>query len=133
MERERDEKSPFLPDSRRGYARVTPVAQARNGIPGLGAPTLDQYPRDGIGIYDDLETSDQFSGWSDWTTKTVQPMHINEALKAMIDQPARSGAGDAMPSFTKKISLIRTHLQRTRGAMCLVSLVHLIPLNLRRM
>ena len=42
----------------------------------------------------------QYSGyvWSDWTAKTVQPMHIDEALKAMIDQPARPSANTAMPS-----------------------------------
>ena len=80
---ERDGKAPFLPDNRRGYARVTPLALSRNGIPGLAVLTLDQYPRDGLGTYDDLETSNQFSGyvWSDWTTKTVQPMHIDDALK----------------------------------------------------
>ena len=65
--KERDEKPPFLPDNRRGYARVTPVALSRNGIPGLAVHTLDQYARDGLAIYDDLETSSQFSGyvWSD--------------------------------------------------------------------
>ena len=38
---------------------------------------------DGLGLYDDLETCGQYSGyvWSDWTTRTVQPMHINEALQ----------------------------------------------------
>ena len=84
--KERDEKPPFLPDNRRGYAGVTPVALSRNGIPGLAVHMLDQYPRDGLGIYNDLETSSRFSGyvWSDWTTKTLQPMHNDEALRAMI-------------------------------------------------
>ena len=97
---ERDGQEPFLPDNRRGHARVTPVALSRNGIPGLAVLTLDQYARAGLGTYDDLETSSQFSGyvWSDWTTKTVQPMHIDDALKAMIDQSARSGVSPAMPS-----------------------------------
>ena len=49
---------------------MPPVALSRNGIPGLAVHMLDQYPRDGLGIYDDLEISSQFSGyvWSDWTT-----------------------------------------------------------------
>ena len=100
VERERDEKSPFLSDNRRGYARVTPVAPSRNCIPGLAMHTLDQYPVDGLGIYDDLESCSHFSGyvWSDWTTKTVQPMHIDDALKAMIDQPVKSGASTTMAS-----------------------------------
>ena len=46
--KERDEKSPFLPDNRRGYAGVTPVALSRSGIPGLALHTLDQYPRNGL-------------------------------------------------------------------------------------
>ena len=29
----RDEKPPFLPDNRRGYARVTPVALSKDGVP----------------------------------------------------------------------------------------------------
>ena len=71
----RDEKSPFLPDNRRGYARVTPVALSRVGVPGLAVLTLDEYPMEGLGLYDDLETCEQYSGyvWSSWTTKTVQP------------------------------------------------------------
>ena len=101
--RERDKKPPFLSGNRKGYATVTPVALSRNGIPGLAMHTLDQYPVDGLGIYDDLESCSHFSGyvWSDWTTKTVQPMHksdIDDALKAMIDQPVRSGASATMAS-----------------------------------
>ena len=65
---------------------MTPVALSRNGIPGLAMHTLDKYPVDGLGIYDDLESC----MWSDWTTETVQPMHVDDALKAMIDQPVRS-------------------------------------------
>ena len=86
---------------------MTPVALCRNGIPGLAVHTLDQYPRDGLGIYSDLETSSQFSGykWSDWTTKTLQPMHIDEALRAMIDQPARSGASTSKNFGQKNFGL----------------------------
>ena len=58
----RDRKPPFLPDNRRVYARVTPVALSRAGIPGLAVHTLDQYPMDGLGMYKDLETSEQYSG-----------------------------------------------------------------------
>ena len=65
--------------------------------------TLDQYPMDGLGIYDDLETCEQCSGyvWSNWTTKTVQPMRIDDALQAMIDQAYRQSADTAkQPSHT---------------------------------
>ena len=30
--KQRDEKPPFLPDNRRGYARVTPVALSKVGV-----------------------------------------------------------------------------------------------------
>ena len=80
--------------------------------------SLDQYPRDGLGIYEDLETSDQYSGyvWSDWTTKTVQPMHIDEALQAMIDHPARTNAGIAMPSSHPKTQSVPSTVVVDKGS-----------------
>ena len=73
---------------------MTPVALSRTGIPGRAVHTPDQYPMDGLGIDDDPETCEQYSGyaWSNWTTKAVQPMHIDDALQAMIDQPSRHSA-----------------------------------------
>ena len=59
----RDGKPPFLPDNRRGYARVTPVALSRVGVPGSAVHALDHYPMDGLGIYDDLETCEQYTGY----------------------------------------------------------------------
>ena len=92
----RDEKSPFLPDNRRGYARVTPVAVSRVGIPGSTVLTLNEYPMEGLGLHDDLETCEQYSGyvWSNWTTKTVQPAHVDATLQAMIDQSSRTRRRD---------------------------------------
>ena len=79
----RDEQSPFLPDNRRGYARVTPVALSQLGIPGTNVLMLNEYPLHGLGLYDDLETCEQYSGyvWSSWTTKVVQPAHIDSAYR----------------------------------------------------
>ena len=93
----RDEQSPFLPDNRRGYARVTPIALYKLGIPDSAVLTLSEYPLQGLGLYDDLETCEQYSGyvWFSWTTKTVQPAHIDSALQAMIDQSSRQGASAA--------------------------------------
>ena len=34
--KQRDEMSPFLPDNRRGYAMVTPVALSHVGVPNTG-------------------------------------------------------------------------------------------------
>ena len=94
----RDEKPPFLPDNRRGYARVTPVALSKHGVPGQALFTADQYPLEGLGIYEDSESTSHFTGyvWSDWTNKTVQPMHVDKALQELINKPARSNAGATM-------------------------------------
>ena len=88
----RDEKPPFLPDNRRGYARVLPVALSKDGVP--------DHPIEGLGIYDDSESTSQFTGyvWSDWTNKTVQPMHVDKALQDLINKPARNSAGATMAS-----------------------------------
>ena len=84
----RDEKSPFLPDNRRGYARVTPVALSKVGVPNTKLFVVDEDPRHGLGLYEDLESWEQYSGyvWSTWTTKKAQPVHVDPALQAMIDQ-----------------------------------------------
>ena len=70
----RDQLSPFHADNRRGYARVTPVALSNVGIPGSHAHPVDEYPTNGLGIYDDYETSDDFNGyvWATWTTMEAQ-------------------------------------------------------------
>ena len=38
----RDEKPPFLPDNRRGYARVTPVALSKDGVSDQAMYPIDQ-------------------------------------------------------------------------------------------
>ena len=100
----RDEQSPFLSDIRRGYARVTPVALSRVGVPEIAALTLDEYPMEGLGLYDDLETCEQYTGyvWSNWTTKEAQPVHIDATLQAMIDQSSGKDAAstDNKPSHS---------------------------------
>ena len=98
--KETDEKSPFLPDNRRGYARVTPVALSKDGVSGQAMYSIDQFPVEGLKIYEDFESSSQFSGyvWSDWPNKMVQPMNVDDAFKAMINQPARSDSKATMAS-----------------------------------
>ena len=41
----RDEQPPFLPDNRRGHARVTPVALSKVGFPNSNVLVLDEYPQ----------------------------------------------------------------------------------------
>ena len=60
---ERAQLSQFHSDTRRGYARVTPVALSSVGVPGSGTLPQDEYPKHGLGIYDDYETSEEFKGY----------------------------------------------------------------------
>ena len=64
---------------------MTP-ALSRVGVPDTAVLTLDEYPLEGLGFYEDLETCNTGYVWSNWTTKTTQPVHIDAALQAMIDQ-----------------------------------------------
>ena len=47
---------------------------------------------------DDSESTGQFAACvcSDWTNKTVQPMHVDKALQELINKPARNSAGATM-------------------------------------
>ena len=109
----RDEKHPFLPDNRRGYARVTPVALSKAGVPNSSVLVLDEYPLHGLGLYENLESWEQYSGyvWDSWTTKAVQPVHIDPALQAMIDQssqPSASAACQPCPASAQSSSSMLT-------------------------
>ena len=103
----RDQLSPFHADNRRGYARVTPVALSSVGVPGSKVHPLDEYPTHGLGIYDDYETSEDVSGylWATWTTMEAQPMQIDSALQAMIDQCAQMTSGQTGPRYDLGVSV----------------------------
>ena len=97
----RGQLSQFQDDNRRGYARVTPVALSSVGVPGSNILPLDEYPKHGLGIYDDNETSEEFSGylWATWATMAAQPMQIDSALQAMINQSAQVTSGQIGPRY----------------------------------
>ena len=97
----RDQLSPFRADNRRGYARVTPIAMSNVGMPGTHVHPVDECPTHGLGIYDDYETSEEFNGyiWATWTTMEAQPMQIDSAPQAMIDQSKKSASGQTAPSY----------------------------------
>ena len=63
----RDQLSQFHSDNRRGYARVTPIALSHIGVPGSNILHADEYPTEGLGVYDDFEVCDSFSGYI-WAT-----------------------------------------------------------------
>ena len=93
----RDQLSQFHDDNRRGYARVTPVALSNVGVPGSSILPLDEYPKHGLGVYDDYETCEGFKGyiWATWTTMAAQPMQIDSVLQAMINQSAQVLSGQS--------------------------------------
>ena len=68
---------------------------------------LDEFPTHGLGIYDDYETSEDFSGylWATWTTMAAQPMQIDPALQAMIDQSTQMKSGQTGPSYDLGVSV----------------------------
>ena len=68
---------------------MTPVALSKAGVPNSSVLVLDEYPTHGLGPYD--ESWEQYTGyvWDSWTTKAVQPVHIDPALQAMIDQSSQ--------------------------------------------
>ena len=65
---------------------MTPVALSKVGIPGINVLVLNEYPLHVLGLYDNLESWEQRSGyvWSSWTTKAAPPAHVNSALQAMM-------------------------------------------------
>ena len=86
----RDQLSQFHADTRRGYARVTPVALSHLGVPGSKTLPVNEFPQNGLGVYDDYETCDKFTGytWATWTTMVAQPMQIDSALQALLNPSA---------------------------------------------
>ena len=84
----RDEESPFRPDNRRGYARVTPIALSTRGVPNTMIHARDEFPLHGLGLHDDYESWSRYQGyvWQGWTTRKTQPMHIDPALQSLLDQ-----------------------------------------------
>ena len=91
----RDQLSQFHDDTRRGYARVTPIALSHIGMPGSRTLPVDDFPKDGLGVYDDFEVCDKFSGyiWATWTTMAAQPMQVDSALQALLNPSGRPLSG----------------------------------------
>ena len=116
--------------------RVTPIALSKLGIPDSAVLMLSEYPLQGLRLYDDLETCEQYSGyvWSNWTTKTVQPAHIDNALQAVIDQSSEQPLSNVLMllvnHLTPVLNLHRARRQGSRGAMRQHSQQH--PLILTR-
>ena len=114
----RDEKSPFLPDNRRGLARVTLVALSKVGVPNTEIHAMDEFPLHGLGLYDDFEPWGRYNGyvWSDWTTRQAQPMHIDPALQALIDQSVQVPLSAADQTYLGKDSVTSDPTVESKGS-----------------
>ena len=77
---------------------MTPIALSHIGIPDSPTLCVDEYPKEGLGVYDDCETCDDFTGyaWATWTAMTAHPMQIDSALQALLtpSAPVSSGQKD---------------------------------------
>ena len=107
----RDDKPCFLPDNRRGFARVTPIALSKVGIPN----SKILY---GFGLYDDYESWSHYKGyvWSGWTTKKVQPMHIDSALQALINQSEQVAPRAADQTYAGKDPVAADSTAESKGS-----------------
>ena len=67
---------------------MTPIALSKVGVPNTEMHAMDEFPLHGLGLHDDCESWSRYKGyaWSGWTTRKAQPMHIDSALQALIDQ-----------------------------------------------
>ena len=116
--KQRDEKSPFLPDNRRGFARVTPVALSKVGVPNTKIHAMDEFPLHGLGLYDDFEPWGRYTGyvWSGWTTRKAQPMHIDSALQALIDQSLQLAPSASDQTYLGKDSATSNSTVESKGS-----------------
>ena len=114
----RDEKPPFLPDNKRGFARVTPIALSKVGVPNTEIHAMDEFPLHGLGLYDDYESWSRYKGyvWSGWTTRKAQPMHIDSALQALIDQSVQVDPNAASQTYIGKDSATSDSMAESKGS-----------------
>ena len=71
---------------------MTPIALSKGGVPDTEVPVMDEFSLHGLGLHDDYESWSRYQGyvWSGWTTRKAQPMHIDSALQALIDQSVQA-------------------------------------------
>ena len=98
---------------------MTPVALSHIGIPGSVILRADEYPKEGLGVYDDFETCDDFNGyvWATWTTMTAQPMQIDFALQALLNPSAPVSSGQKGLKYDLELQPIWTQLTNLWEAM----------------
>ena len=114
----RDLLSQFHPDTRRGYARVTPVALSHIGVPESCTLPVDDFPKEGLGVYDDYETCDKFSGyiWATWTTMIAQPMQVNAALQALLNPTAQASSSHSAVTYNLGVPVNVDHASQPVGS-----------------
>jgi len=114
----RDQLSQFHADTRRGYARVTPIAFSHVGVPDSCTLPVDEFPKEGLGVYDDYETCDKFSGyiWATCTTMVAQPMQIDSALQALLNPSAQASSSQSAVNYDLGTPVNVNHADQPMGS-----------------
>ena len=81
----------FLARQSQRVRQSTPVGLTSTGDAAQTLLPEDQHPMHGLEFYGQEESSAQFTTyvWSRWTSKTVQPMQLNQSLQNMLHGPDR--------------------------------------------
>ena len=71
------------------------VGMTSTGKPSQTVPSLTQYPLRGLGFCDKSECSAHFTTycWSRWSSKTAQPMQVDQGILDMLNGPDCGSAG----------------------------------------
>ena len=79
---------------------------------------MDEFPLHGLGLYDDYEPWGRYNGyvWSGWTTRKAQPMHIDSALQALIDQSMQSDPSAVDQTYLGKDSVTPDSTVESKGS-----------------
>ena len=79
---------------------------------------MDEFPLHGLGLCDDYESWSQYKGyvWSGWTTRKAQPMHIDSALQALINQSEQVAPRAADQTYAGKDPVVVDSTTESKGS-----------------
>ena len=101
---------------------MMPIALSKVGVPNTEIHAMDELPLHGLGLYDDYESWGRCKGyvWSGWTTRKAQPMHIDSALQALIDQSVQLAPSAVGHTYLGKDSVTPDPTVESKGSQLLV-------------
>ena len=97
---------------------MIPVALSHIGVPESCTLPVDDFPKDGLGVYDDYETCGKFSGyiWATWTTMVAQPMQVNAALQALLNPTAQASSSHSAVTYDLGVPVSVDHSSQPVGS-----------------